>query len=296
MLIFNEKEPVQFVREKFYKEILKYKNVKHKIIGKSLCGRPIDLFEIGNSKDKILMAAGFHGLERLTILVLIKFLYELLINEYKISRSISIIPCVNPDGTEISVFGPKKSGDFFEFVKKTCLKLPKNKLKHSEEPGSCWWQANARGVDINHNFESGWKELKKLEIESGIVDLAPTRYGGEFPESEPETKAIVNLCKNNNFLYALAFHSQGEEIFWNYGKPIKNSKKMAEKLAESSGYKLSNPKGLAVGGGFKDWFITEIKHPAFTIEIGKGENPLPLSDFDHIYKKIKKLLFISLKM
>ena len=65
---------------------------------------------------------------------------------------------------------------------------------------------------------------------------------------------------------------------------------MALKMAELSGYKLSAPEGLAVGGGFKDWFIEEFAKPGFTIEIGKGKNPLPLSDIVEIYDKLESMM------
>ena len=37
--------------------------------------------------------------------------------------------------------------------------------------------------------------------------------------------------------------------------------------------------------GYKDWFIQEFRKPGFTIELGVGVNPLPLSQFDEIYEE-----------
>ena len=36
--------------------------------------------------------------------------------------------------------------------------------------------------------------------------------------------------------------------------------------------------------GYKDWFIQIYNRPGYTIEAGLGENPLPISQFDIIYK------------
>lgn len=36
--------------------------------------------------------------------------------------------------------------------------------------------------------------------------------------------------------------------------------------------------------GYKDWFIQIYNRPGYTIEAGLGENPLPISQFDKIYK------------
>ena len=57
-----------------------------------------------------------------------------------------------------------------------------------------------------------------------------------------------------------------------------------------TGYIISSPEGLAVGGGFKDWFIEKFQKPGFTIEIGKGENPLPIDEFENIYSALKSTL------
>ena len=71
---------------------------------------------------------------------------------------------------------------------------------------------------------------------------------------------------------------------------------MAEILSSESGYALDVPVGLASGGGFKDWFVLEFDRPAFTVEIGKGKNPLPIEMAEEIYKKIEKMLAGSLGM
>ena len=88
-------------------------------------------------------------------------------------------------------------------------------------------------------------------------------------------------------------HSQGEVIYWSYNGLESNiSKRMAEIMAATSGYALDVPVGLAFGGGFKDWFITKYKRPAFTVEIGKGKNPLPINTAEKIYQDICEMLTI----
>ena len=287
----------EFERNKLIKNLLaKYNFLNHGVIGKSHCERNIEFLSLGNFENSILWACAFHGMEWLTSLVILKFL-ENICNRIKSknkilgidieknleNRGIVIIPCVNPDGVEISLTGYKSAKNFQNLVKKAS-----NNRTFS-------WQANAAGVDINHNFDAGWNELKKLEKENNILEPSPTRFGGKKPESEPETRALVNFCQKNKFSYAIAFHSQGEEIYWKYGKSIpENSYKLAKIFSITSGYKLSSPEGLAVGGGFKDWFIKEFNKPAFTIEIGVGKNPLPISQLYPIYNKIYKMLLSSL--
>ena len=45
--------------------------------------------------------------------------------------------------------------------------------------------------------------------------------------------------------------------------------------------------------GFKDWTIEALGIPSFTFELGKGRNPLPLSDFESVYKSIEETLVLA---
>ncbi len=293
-LIFEKILPTERMRENMVNKIIKEFNfVKTEKIGYSVCGRSIDLMSIGNREDSVLWIGAHHGLEWITTLLIFEFFYEICekikfnknicgidLKDKFSKRGIMAVPCLNPDGVEISLNG-------FESVPKS--KLP---IKNISDRFAAQWQSNANGVDLNHNYDAGWEALHKLEEKNNIFSPRHTRYGGNLPESEPETKAVTNLCRKNNFEYALAFHSQGEEIYWDYGdRTPKNSKKFAEIFSIMSGYTISKPEGLAVGGGFKDWFIEEFGKPAFTIEVGCGENPLPIEDFNKIYSKIKNALY-----
>lgn len=94
--------------------------------------------------------------------------------------------------------------------------------------------------------------------------------------------------------HAVALHSQGEVIYWNYnGYEPAVSKQMAEIMVATSGYALDVPVRLATGGGFKDWFLKNFNRPAFTVEVGKGQNPLPISQAFEIYVKIREMLTIT---
>ncbi len=273
----------------------KYCFLKSEVIGKSLCGRKIWGLKIGNEENMVLFACAFHGMEWLTALVILKFFDTLCgyihnhehvcgMDVLKIikSRGLYIVPCVNPDGVEISLNGGKSAENFRSIVED----IAGDKTLD--------WQANARGVDINHNFDANWVKLHRLEKLNNISGPAKTRYGGKYPESEPETRTMTKLCRSKNFEYALAFHSQGEEIYWKYGNMIpKNSESLARAFALASGYTLSEPDGLASGGGFKDWFITEFNKPAFTIEIGKGKNPLSIFEINNVYNKILNMLLMA---
>ncbi len=251
----------------------KYPMLKLTTIGHSVMKRPIPALKIGNGNVKLLYVGTHHGLESITSALLIKFAGELCEHFEKSNmiygidpryiyetRCIYMIPMLNPDGVEL------------------CR------------------QANANGVDLNHNYDAGFEEYKKIEKELGITGPAPTRYSGEHPESEPETKAICSFIRAlTPFKYIFTFHTQGEEIYSGYnGYEPKNSIRVAKALARYSGYIHTQPEHIASYGGLKDWYVKEFDLPAFTIECGRGKNPLPMSELVGIYIALRKMFFHSL--
>lgn len=72
------------------------------------------------------------------------------------------------------------------------------------------WQANIKGVDLNHNYNASWYESKIAEESYGVYGPGPTRYGGPYPESEPESRSVADFTRNHNFRLILAYHSQGK--------------------------------------------------------------------------------------
>ena len=263
-------------------------------IGSSCMGRDIDALKIGNFDDYVLFAAAFHGSEHITTNILLMFIEQLCfalscdsalagLNARKAlgGRGLIFVPRVNPDGCEISIHERSACGALANEISRLC----NDDFTH--------WNANWRGVDINHNFDADWEALHKKEQESGILGPAKTRFGGFSPESEPETRALCEICRKSNIHHTLALHTQGQVIYWNYGdKCPKNSRKMAEIMATASNYALDTPSGLAYGGGFKDWFIKEFDRPGFTVEIGRGENPLDINDSIKLYFEVRELLML----
>lgn len=289
----NSKEYDYFERQRIIEDMCKdYEFVRKSTIGRSCGGKDINALKIGSSSHYCLIAAAFHGSERITSTVLLMFIDELCnaiktegyISGLKMPRAmrgrgVIFVPCVNPDGCDISLLGARACGSLSGKIGKLC----NNDFEH--------WNANLRGVDINHNFDAGWEELREKERRMGILGPAPTRFGGYRAESEPETLALTELCRRVPIRHVVALHSQGEVIYWSYGsRQPGRSRKMAEIMATSSGYALDVPIGIADGGGFKDWFITEYNRPGFTVELGYGKNPLPAENAEKIYEQVKEML------
>lgn len=146
------------------------------------------------------------------------------------------------------------------------------------------WKANIRGVDLNLQFPAGWEQAREIKFSQGFTTPAPRDFVGFGPLTEPEPLAIYNFTLAHNFRLILAYHSQGEVIFWqflNYNPP--NARRIGEAFERSSGYLLAKTPFNSSFAGYKDWFIQNYNRPGYTIEVGLGENPLPTSQFDKIY-------------
>jgi len=286
------------VRREIYSLVGKYPFLSLARIGKSFMGRELLALQLGKRKSYVLIAAAFHGKERITAAVALRFIEDVCnavvldsdltgipIRKALKERGLIIIPMINPDGCDIAIHGEKACLSHAGRIKRLCG-------GHFEQ-----WNANGRGVDINHNFDAGWNELKLLEQEQGIFGPGPSRYGGCRPESEAETVALATLCRRLNSDQVMALHTQGEEIYWRYGDNTpQKSERMAKILAASSGYKMADPCGTASHGGFKDWFIDRFGRPGFTVELGKGVNPLPPEQLTAIYPAALELMALTLIM
>ena len=159
----------------------------------------------------MLLCGAFHGMEWLTSLLLLRFTSQMaaaletgsLISDIKLGdflrrRGVTVIPCVNPDGVEISLHGSAAAGEYRELV-------------HNVSCGdTSRWQAKRpwRGFKPS-NFNAGWEALHTLEREQGIYHPAPTRYGGEYPESEPETRLFMRFLPQPVFPPRLSLSQPG---------------------------------------------------------------------------------------
>ena len=263
-------------------------------VGTSVLGRGIPMVTLGEGKRSTLYVGTHHGMEWLTGVLLLRF-----INEYCEAlaagrrmfgigtehlfrtRTIYVIPVFNVDGAEIQIHG---AGD--------CILRDRLTGMNGGEDFSRW-QANARGVDLNHNYDAGFYEYKKLEAQAGIVGGAPTRFSGEAPESEPETAALCSFIRyQRSICSVMSLHTQGGEIYWSSGDvTCPRSASIARVMSSLTGYGLSRPEGGAAYGGLTDWVLREIRIPSFTVECGRGENPLPLSDWYGVYSSVRELFF-----
>lgn len=263
-------------------------------IGKSYLQKEIYLFSIGEGEQTLLYVAGHHALETVCSAVLLRFATELCreaeqgrsvydcSTEYLLRyRRICILPLLNPDGASILRGEIDGSHPMYERL------LAMN----DGSDDFCRWQANGRGVDLNHNYDAGFSEYRQIERQMGIYKGAPTRYSGEYPESESEVASLCAFVRNNRPRFSLSLHSQGEEIY--FGKPPYPPALLAigKRIARMTGYSISVPTGGAAYGGMTDWMIEKEALPCYTLECGKGVNPLPSTAVTGIYGRLRPLLF-----
>ena len=261
-------------------------------IGQSVLGRELPEITIGSGAKRVHYNGSFHANEWITTPIIMTFLNDYLLsltNQQPIrglstfplyqQTRLSIVPMVNPDGVDLVLHGPPEKEPWHSQV----IKWNKGNLDFSG------WKANIRGVDLNDQFPAKWA----LESARNPKEPGPRDYGGEKPLSEPEAIAMADLTKRMDFARVLAFHTQGEVIYWGFEnlEPPENEV-LAKEFAKVSGYTPAQATGSYAG--YKDWFIQDWRRPGFTIELGSGVNPLPLTQFDEIYEEALGIFLAAL--
>lgn len=209
------------------------------MIGYSFRGREIFAMHTGSLFGRQFISTyAIHGREWITAYLALKHL------KYGLNRGGGwVVPLVNPDGADIS-----------------CRIRP-------------MWKANARGVDLNCNFDADWG--------SGRLNTR-TRGGenciGDYPFSETETAALRDFTLKVRPFVTLSFHTKGGEIYWQFDG--RGDRRGAEILAAATGYVPKIIYGSA--GGYKDWCIQKLHIPSYTIECGAD-------NLGHPVKKLGKL-------
>jgi len=271
----------------------RYSLLEMTTIGKSVLGRDLIVLKWGVGPVKISYNAAHHGIEWITTPLLMKFVEDYFQALYEGTRlsgadvgdlwadfTYYIVPMVNPDGVDaaLNALTPAETEKL-------------QALNYTGLPLTQVWKANYNGIDLNRNYPALWEEAKALWQAQGITGPGPFGYGGEAPLSEPETRAMVDFTRAEDFLSVLAFHTQGEEIYYEFGPytPV-GAYCLAERLAALAGYSVGGVFEGAAYAGYKDWFIQDTGRPGFTVEAGRGINPLPIEDFDSIYGDLLPLM------
>ncbi|AZB43614.1 peptidase M14 [Bacillus sp. FJAT-42376] len=283
----------------FYRDIekmvLKYPFIRTRIIGNTIRKKPIIEITIGTGARTVHMNASFHANEWITSAVLMDWLEQYandLVHGKKryghpslqlyTHNSLSIVPMVNPDGVDLVLEGLPEEDN----LRKLVLQLNQQSQDFSQ------WKANIRGVDLNNQYPAYWEIEKERKIPKSP---ASRDYPGDKPLSEPESIAMAALSQEKEFDRLLCFHTQGEEIYWGYlNKEPEESALIVKEFSILSGY--AAVRNIDSHAGYRDWFIHERGRPGYTIELGLGENPLPLDQYNDIRQKGEGIFWAALYM
>lgn len=270
----------QFVRD--YRAVRRrYPFIQLRTIGYSVFGRPLLAFGLGEGRKNVLYNGAHHANEWITTPVLMQFMADYAravargeplagrdIGPIYRNSTIWLVPMVNPDGVNLVIRGVAAAGTLADEVV----------VWNEGSTNFRRWKANIRGVDLNRQYPADWEVVEALAPKSRSY----RDYPRPAPLSEPEAEAMARFTQRLNPSLVMAYHSQGQVIFWNYrGLAPREAALIAQELGRITGYQPIAEAGT--GGGYKDWFILRWGKPGFTMEVGRGVNPLPLNQFPRIY-------------
>jgi hypothetical protein len=168
------------------------------------------------------------------------------------TREIWIIPMVNPDG--------------HEYVSNETANWEKNRRNNQDE---------TFGVNLNRNYGYEWGE-----DEHTSSDSVSQNYHGTGVFSEPETLAIKNLVQSQDFVFSLAFSSNGEMITYPWGHTNSSTSadellsEIANDMAMYNGYSTMQSSQFEKNrGNADDWLYSEADVLPFTIYAGDEDIP-----------------------
>ena len=247
-------------------------------IGKTALGRDIFLAQMGNpsAAHRVIIVGATHAREHITTRLIIAQIHALLnglntdaaLAQRLYYTRIDFIPMHNPDGVTLSQQGLRCIPD--AALQRTLYRLNDNHTDFT------YWKANARGVDLNRNFDADFSRV------DGPDAPAPEGFKGRAPGSEAETAALCAFIQREHHHALLSYHAQGEEIYWFFGQrgtDFTRDRQLAHRLSGLTGYQVVSPQDSGPSaGGLKDWFVQHFRRPGFTVEVGRNGSTFPIED------------------
>ena len=254
-------------------------------------GRPLYVIKIGDGDREVIFTAAHHANEWITTPLLLKFLEELAEAFQKGGKiygvpaatilkytTIHLVPMVDPDGVDLVTGAIRPQTPEYNIARQIAGDFP-------DIPFPEGWKANLLGVDLNLQYPAGWLQAREIKFSQGYTRPAPRDYVGRAPLSQREARTLAQYTEDVDPDLVLAYHTQGKAIYWQFKDyRVPGARELGEEFARVSGYSLEDTPYESSFAGYKDWFIQNFRRPGFTIEAGSGVNPLPLSQFDEIYR------------
>ena len=270
-------------------------------IGETFYGRKIPVVSVGLGPRKALYNGSHHANEWITTPLLLRFLeeYARAISEngtvfgYSAQAlyqrtTLFLVPMVNPDGVDLVTGGLPEESPAYENARRLAENYP-------EIPFPEGWKANLRGVDLNLNYPARWEQARENKFAQGFTRPGPRDYVGTAPLDQPESAAMAGLTNRVSPDLTLSYHTQGGVIYWKFlNMEPEGARELGEEFASVSGYSLEDVPFASGFAGYKDWFILTRDLPGYTIEVGSGVNPLPISQLEDVYRRNLGILTLGL--
>ncbi len=277
-----------------------YPFLRSEMLTTTVFQRPIPTLVIGNGPRKVIFSASHHANEWITTPILLKFaeefaqairtggkIYDQDAKALADAVTIYMVPMVDPDGVDLVVGAIPEDSIQYDLARRLGQNYP-------DIPFPDGWKANLLGVDLNLQYPAGWLQAREIKFSQGYVNPGPRDYVGRAPLNQLESQALAEYTRYIDPALVLAFHSQGKEIYWQFKDIfVPGAEELGRKMADASGYTLADTPYNSSFAGYKDWFIQEFRRPGYTIEVGEGVNPLPISQFAEIYRDNLPILVIA---
>ncbi len=268
-----------------------YPFVEAESLTTTVLGRPVLAMELGEGEREVIFSAAHHANEWITATILLKFAEDLAeavqsggavggVDARDLLRktTIHLVPMVNPDGVDLVTGALPEGSREYERARNIAEDFP-------EIPFPDGWKADLLGVDLNLQYPAGWMIAREIKFSEGFDRPAPRDYVGRAPLDQREARALAEYTEDVEPALVAAFHTQGQVIYWQYRDyQVPGARALGEAMAQAGGYELAEAPYDSSFAGYKDWFIQKFRKPGYTIEAGLGENPLPLSQFEEIYR------------
>lgn len=260
------------------------------IIGYSELGNEIPYIRIGKKSDSsIIVTGGIHARENSTVaLSVMQAFYE---HDKNLDGYIYFIPMINPDGALLREYGLR----LFSLEKYRAFKdYAELLLKINGSGDFSLYKANINGVDLNVNFDARWGTGS-----SNIFTPSSENYVGTKPFSESEAKALRDFTLKINPDSTISYHSKGRELYWYFYQnhcSLARDRDIAVQLNKKLRYKILDG-AMGSAGGYKDWCISKLGIPSYTIEIinDKYSHPVPDKAVKEDWEQNKDIPRILLK-
>jgi hypothetical protein len=268
-------EPKNGIKDQLHKIAATYPHVAQlNTIGQSIERRPLLAMRLtsektGGDKPQVLFLATHHAREWVATEMAMR-LIKYLASNYGLDGRVTdlldtvevwVVPVANPDGYQ------------FTFTNE---RLWRKNLRDNDGDGQI---TLVDGVDINRNFDYHWG----YDDEGSTSLWSADDYRGAAPNSEPETRAVVDFVQSQDFKFIVSYHTYGDWILYPWGWQW-NTPSFDDPIYVAQSGTDDNPaiwdsilghgydpgvgaELYTTNGDFNDWSYGVLGIPSYTVEL-----------------------------